>query len=347
MRPSEEEAKELFDTLPGPEASIALPIYSLINANKLVASTLTTLMPNQKSIEVPFSAFLSLTSYLAHHAHRSQRCAHYTLLHLLSLRILVEDQVILKRICSADFKVPVRLCRQRPPHLPLVPSDRVPAAAMLDICTDTISHNLRRRLGVPLYSLALGIVLRIVVHLGRTTTRLVHHWSYVWGALLSLLRFLTQYASEISHLPQLKEGVCSSLTRVIAYCLSAGDTFLSDPSSYDDLFYKLVETGPVLSRFRDAYYGSDNTVPADQSINVLISVSVHYHDLLLAQHGRKTHQSPAAVQKVITEGYETLNLEPQEDFAHWEKWRESAWKAELKRITKTIVEDARRFTESR
>jgi hypothetical protein len=63
--------------------------------------------------------------------------------------------------------------------------------------------------------------------------------------------------------------------------------------------------------------------------------------MLKAQHGRKTHQSPAAIQKVIKEGYETLNLESNEGFGQWDKWRESSWKSELKKMIRVSVEDAR------
>ena len=342
--PTEEEAKELFNALPTLEAPICLPTYSFVQANKLFASSLATTSAKSKS-EAPFAAFLSLTSYLAHHAHRSQRSTHYALLNLLSLRIIVEDQLLIRRLCSGEVKYALRLCRQRPPHLPLITTERIPASIMLDICTDTISHNLRRRLDVQLYGLAVGTTLRIVSYLGRSKTRLNHHWSYVWGALLSFVKFLAQYSADLTHQYQVKEDVCLPLTNLIAYCLSAGDSFLPDPGSYDDLFYKLVETGPTLTKFREAYFGSTKGA-TDRSINVLVSVSSHYHDLLQAKHGKKIHQSPAAVQNIIKQGYETLDIESNEELGSWERWREISWKADLKRIIRTVVEDARKIAET-
>ena len=342
--PTEDEARDLFNALPTLKASVCLPTYSFVQANKLFASNLITATSIYKS-EPPFSAFLSLTSYLAHHAHRSKRCNHYAILNLLSLRVMFEDSVLVKRLCSGELKGPVRLCRHRPPHLPLISAERIPASVMLDICTDTISHNLRRRLDVHLFSLALGLILRVVSHLGRNKVRLVHHWSYVWGTLLSLIKFLTQYSADLSHMSQLKEEVCLTLADTIAYCLSAGDSFLPDPGSYDDLFYKLIETGPTLAGFRDAYFAPGTTGQA-RSINVLISVSSHYRDLLQAQHGKKVHQSPATVQDVIRQGYETLDIDSYDELWQWEKWREITWKAELKRITRTAVEDARKVAET-
>lgn len=346
--PSEDEAKALFTSLPREDASCLLALYSFVRANTLFTANILNL-PTNKDKQAPLSAFLSLTSYVSHHAYRGPRQSTYAILSLLSIRIMVEDPVLVKRMCSTESKMPIRLCRQRPPHPPLVTAARVPATAILDICTDVLSHNLRKRLDVHLYSLALGIMLRIVTYLELSKTRLSHHWAYIWGALVSLMRFLTQYAADLKHLRGIREELCASLANLAAFCLSKGDGFMPDPASFDDFFYKLIESNDVLHKFKEAYCdrpvsssassSSSDTLP--RSVEALISVSSHYHDLLKAQHGKKTHQSPAAIQKVIKEGYETLNLEADDGFGQWERWRESNWKPELKRMIRVAVEDAR------
>lgn len=110
-----------------------------------------TSAPEKRNEESPFASFLSLTSYLLQHAYRSERVAIYAELNMFSLRIIVEDPVLCKRICSDDNKRSVRLCRQRQPHLPLVNGDRVLATVIFDMMIDTITHNLRRRLDTNLY----------------------------------------------------------------------------------------------------------------------------------------------------------------------------------------------------
>ena len=104
-----------------------------------------------KSQPSPFSEFLSLTSYMFQHAHRTTRAASYAYLNLFVLQILVEDQTLCKRLCNDETKLSVRLCRQRQPYLPVVKGERVPAAIILDMMSDAISHNLRRRLDVDFY----------------------------------------------------------------------------------------------------------------------------------------------------------------------------------------------------
>jgi len=73
----------------------------------------------------------------------------YTVLFILN--IIVEDQTLVKRLCGDESKVSVRLCRQRPPYLPLVKGGRVAGSVILDLMLDGINHNLRRKLDVEFY----------------------------------------------------------------------------------------------------------------------------------------------------------------------------------------------------
>jgi hypothetical protein len=146
-----EEAKVRFAILPGPESPLLLSTYDFANANKLFCFTLVTAPAESKTHDSPISSYLSLVSYLMQHAHRSQRAAHYTYISLFTLQILVEDQVLAKRLCSEESATHVRLCRQRQPYLPLVQKERVLTASVLDICVDGINHNLRRRLDIEIY----------------------------------------------------------------------------------------------------------------------------------------------------------------------------------------------------
>lgn len=132
--------------------------------------------------------------------------------------------------------------------------------------------------------------------------RLTYHWSELWRTLLSLMRFLTTYAGDLTSSPKI-HILTSSLADLMAFCVSSGDTFLPDPASYDDLFYKLVETGPVITKFRDVYLpthppptSSSASAPATPhpsepavspennihaaAIDTLLSVSTHFYTLL-------------------------------------------------------------------
>lgn len=105
-------------------------------------------------VESPICSYISLTSYLLHHAHRSSRSSLYARLNLLVLRILLEDQALCKRLISDETKAFVRLCRQKPPHLPVVRTKRQLLTGMIDAVVDGINHNLRKKLDVGLYRYA-------------------------------------------------------------------------------------------------------------------------------------------------------------------------------------------------
>ncbi|KAI2708921.1 hypothetical protein CBS147333_3286 [Penicillium roqueforti] len=303
--PSAEEAKAMFADLPAHEAAILMATYDFTNANKLFGYHLVHQGPESSDGEAPFSSFLSLSSYLLQHAYRSPRVGHYAELNLFTLRILVEDPIICKQICSEEVKRKVRICRQKQPYLPLVSGERVLATVIFDIAIDTITHNLRRRLDVNIYSHTIAITLRLLTYLSKNKIRLAYHWSELWRTLLSLMRFLTTYASDLTSSPKI-QTLTTSLADLIAFCVSGGDTFLPDPASYDDLFYKLVETGPIISKFRDAYSlsRSNTAIAADAisqpnelrsaAIDTLLSVSTHFYTLLFHSEGADSAAVAAA-----------------------------------------------------
>ncbi|KAF2834607.1 DUF1741-domain-containing protein [Patellaria atrata CBS 101060] len=319
-----EETKALFAALPGPESALLLSTYDFSVANKLFCFNLVTLPSELRNSSTPFSSFLSLTSYLIQHAYRSSRTALYTTLNLHIIQILIEDQVLAKRICSDESKTSVRLCRQRQPYLPIVKGDRVLATVLLDILIDGINHNLRRRLDLDLYI---------------SRVRLAYHWSEFWRSLLSFIKFLITYTSDILPHPS-TPTLMTHLLSLLAFSLSAGESFLPDPASYDDLFYKLVETGDSLTALRDAFELSKQPSTA-AAIEILISVEGHYKQLL-QEKGRR-NLSPKEVAGVIKQGYETLDIGTKEGLDAWERYREGEQKTFLKKVGRIAVEDARRL----
>jgi len=194
-------------------------------------------------------------------------------------------------------------------------------------------------------SLSLGILLRLLSYLSRAKVRISYHWSELWRSLLSFFRFLTTYVSDIRALHRSSDMV-ALLVNLLAFALSSGENFLPDPAAYDDLFYKLVETGDILTKFRDAFDLGSST-----SMQTLVNVSAHYHALLEGKEGkgalRSKNLSPREVSSVIKQGYETLSIEAGEGLDRWERFREADWKVALKRIARAAVEDAKGLRDER
>ncbi|KAB8346236.1 hypothetical protein FH972_023281 [Carpinus fangiana] len=335
----EEQVKSALAELPPLEMAALLPLYDFINANKHFCIVFATSRADDRTSEASFASFLSLSSYTLHNAHRSNRAAMYSCLTLLILRIMVEDPAVAKALCSPENAVSVRLCRQRQPLLPIVHGERAPAAVLLDVAADGVNHNLRRRLDTQLYVLLLGLQLRLITYLGRSRTRLSYHWAELWRSLLSFVRFMNQYADTLKALPDIDQ-VAALLTRVLALSLSTGENFLPDAKSYDDLFYKVFESGNVLVKFRDAF-GIARGAGAG-GISVLINVSRHYSALLEEQKGKGNKNiSPREVTKLIKQGYDSLSIQSTEGLDHWDIYREADYRNLMKRLTRTVVQDGR------
>ncbi|KAL1842465.1 hypothetical protein VTJ49DRAFT_5202 [Mycothermus thermophilus] len=348
-----ETAKRMFAELPGQEAAVLVSTYDFTHANKLFSLEFVTWTPTEpKGQETPFASFISLTSYLLQHAHLSQRTTLYSHLNLMVFRLLVEDPVLCRRMSSDESKTSVRLCRQRSPYLPLVRGERVLATAVMDVMVDAINHNLRRRLDVGLYALCAGILLRVVGFLSRSRTRLTYHWNELFRALLSLVRFLTTYAADLRGLPRV-ETVLDLVVNLLALGLSQGETFLPTPAAYDDLFYKVVESGEVLVKFRDTW-GLANR--QSNSIETLVKVSQHYKEMLVegkgggdggggggggGKTGKPSQLTSLQVAEVIKQGYETLSIQAKEGLDSWERYREADERTLLKKVAREAVGDVK------
>ena len=330
-------------------------MYDFTKANKIFCVNLVSCSANSRTGEPPFSAFLSYTSYILHHAYRSSRATLYGLLNLLILRIIIEDLNICKSLCDPEHLFPVRLCRQRQPFLPLVSKPRPLGATILDILVDTINHNLRRQLDLSLYTASLGLIHRLISFLAFTRTRLSYHWSLLWQTLLSFLRFLTTYAPSLGIQDPDLYLLVNPFIDTLALAISSGESFLPDPTAYDDLFYKLVESGEYLDRFKKAFHShlktpETSTTSANKStdapIDILIRVSGHYHDLVEAEKAKgrmSNNMSPREVSKVIKLGYESLTLPAMDGLDRWDRFREGDEKNMLKRVVRVAVEDTKKL----
>jgi hypothetical protein len=162
--------KFLTSRRPLPQAGTLLTVYDFVVANKAFSADFVQVYGNEKSQSSPFAQYLSFCSYLYQHAYRSQRATQYAHLTLFTIQNLVEDLDVVKKLSEAT--VPVRLSRQRPPHLPLVTADRTLAANIIDVMIDSINHNLRKKLDVELYMLNVGILLRLITFLSKARIRL-------------------------------------------------------------------------------------------------------------------------------------------------------------------------------
>ncbi|KFY06486.1 hypothetical protein V491_08595 [Pseudogymnoascus sp. VKM F-3775] len=150
---------------------------------------------------------------------------------------------------------------------------------------------------------------------------------------------MATYAADLAGLSRI-DALQDTLVNLIALALSAGEAFLPTPAAYDDLFYKLVETGDILVKFSEAYGLAKRP---GCSIGTLVSVSAHYKELLKdgVRGSGVRNLTSAQVAQVIKQGYETLSIQTREGLDGWEKYREADERVFLKKVARAAVADAK------
>lgn len=323
---------------PGTETASILTLYDFALSNKLFCHHLVSHPSSDKGLAPPFSNFLSFTSYLYQHAYRSSRASLYAYLTLLIMLVLVEDTTSAKSLCETSATV--RLCRQRPPLLPLskVGGERPYICSIVDILVDGVNHNLRKRLDTAFYRQSLTVLHRTLSYVAKSRSKLAYHWAELWRSLLSFARFLTTYGDDLKSQSGTNE-IVEQVVELLHLALTAGESFMPDGAAYDDLVYKLVESGDALVKLRDVY---GLARPDDKSLPIssLIHVSRHYGDLIASHQKNKDFMSPREVGKIIKDGYDTLSLEARDGIDQAAKYREADHKVMLKKIARVAVADA-------
>ncbi|KAK9241029.1 hypothetical protein V1525DRAFT_393498 [Lipomyces kononenkoae] len=328
-------ATNAFASLPPLSASILVATCNFVHANKYFSQVLIE-TKNVAQEETPFGSYISLTSYLLQHQHRSERHASYARIALLVHRILVEDATSMQKLVSIECRSSMRLCRQRQPSLPFVKGERFLVEGILDALIGAVGHNMKKTLDVPMYILAIGTIHRIISQLKRLRVRLKYHWSELWKSIFSFLRFMAVSSKHLRGLQGVHVLIDDTL-RVLVLAFSAGESFLAGAADYDDLFYKLIETGELLGKLSTEY----DMTRENSSVGTLISISEHYRNLIKERSMFSSgHLTSDQVSDIIKTGYDTLSISAQQGIDYWDRYRESDERVFLKRIGWLAVADA-------
>lgn len=157
--------------------------------------------------------------------------------------------------------------------------------------------------------------------------------------MTSFIRFLDTYTTDLKHVSGIQE-LNDTLVHFLALSLSKGELFLPDAASYDDLFYKIFESGDVTRKLRDNFKMMERESAA--SMKVLIDVADHFSKILEQQKGQGSKDiRPQDVSKLIKQGYETLAIDTKEGLDRCDKYREADHRNLLKKVIRTAVEDSR------
>ncbi|KAI7899470.1 uncharacterized protein BX663DRAFT_521020 [Cokeromyces recurvatus] len=329
--PSETENSQSFSTLPSAQIALILPLFDLINVNSYFISTLTKTctkidmdrnnqQENNRGEEsfTFLSSLLSFASYLFEN-NRNERTHLYSRLLLTIILRLTEENTIMDYIAKESTNAVVRLCRQRSPQLPFIKTKRSMFSVILDDMLIFIRHNIRKKLELSSYKLALSVIHRILCFLNKHKIRLEYHWIELWPTLASTLHFT------ILHLDIIKdrEGFntyISTLISVFNMCVTHGERFLTDTKSYDSLYYEIIRATEDFLKLSE-YVNDSITMPNNERATPSITLNEFHNIKLICKHFKPAldewqtiknikFPTPEQVMSVINENYATLELKP-------------------------------------
>ncbi|GAA6042532.1 hypothetical protein JCM8097_004653 [Rhodosporidiobolus ruineniae] len=236
-----------FADMPPQMVALLLPFYELLNGNKTFGSLVFSETEAGTPPALP-PTLISLTSYLACHASLSPRAQLYSRLALVLLLILVEEG---EGKLTQEEAEEIRLCRQRHPMLPHTTAPKRPIDAMIDTVVIYLRHNLRKRLDVETYIVALRLLQRIFQQLKTERVRLDRDWVIVWRSILALSRFVVSQISTLRSTSDKVDVLISQIFVTSCYAAYWAESILPSPSEQAHLYYELLHAEQTLSSLSD------------------------------------------------------------------------------------------------
>ena len=106
-----------------------------------------------------------------------------------------------------------------------------------------MSH-MMKKFPLELFTRGVSIVHRLLVYQKRNSVRLNYGWRELWTALIALAKFLVASETPLAKKMNIFH-LAHSVTNIFNLFITYGDTFLSTPSSYDELYYEVLRMHQV------------------------------------------------------------------------------------------------------
>eukprot|EP00037_Helgoeca_nana_P016321 m.153648 g.153648 ORF g.153648 m.153648 type:complete len:712 (+) comp23464_c0_seq1:121-2256(+) len=263
------------------------------------------------------SSFLTFSSFLLHDT-KPATTASFCYLCWTTLLCICDDMHVDQFLHDTKVTVPIALFYAEKRHRPaeIRRRDSGPlAAAVFDLCVEFMLSHLKKNLQADLYTMCLGVVHRLLCYQKKNQIRLRFEWKSLWTALITICSFVVGHEAvliEQVDIFALSSQVITNLNLFITF----GDTFLPDPSSYDELYYELIR---VHNTFEGLYnmarrhtrgpYGASAERLVGDLINIR-AITNHFNPRIATWKAEKalTTLSTEEVLKLVRDNYDTLTL---------------------------------------
>ncbi|KYQ94419.1 hypothetical protein DLAC_04715 [Tieghemostelium lacteum] len=212
---------------------------------------------------------------------------------------------------------------------------------VVELLSQFIKCNLKGKISMDIHQCAVDCLQRIVSYEKKTQTRLNHKWNDTWNSLFSLIGLVPTLPNDIQKTQSMHVAI--SAVNIFNLFINYGDSFLSSPNDYSDLFYEIIRSGKVFDNLYQYLEGVDpNLTISLHNIKIIIQ---HFNEKLQqwsVEHPEVTLTS-IQVSKVINENFGSLKLKLQENLDVYEPYVENQKESLFFRhFTKDIILDLKK-----
>ncbi|KJE93802.1 hypothetical protein CAOG_04545 [Capsaspora owczarzaki ATCC 30864] len=257
---------------------------------------------------------------------------------VLILQCVSEDAYSNAFLHDPSTNIPVSLYRRptrhkRPlPNVGISGTGRPLVCSVFDLMIEFMGGNLKRNLSIDLYCKCVGIIHRLLCYEKRSRVRLAYTWKETWTSLVNVLRFVRSNETTLidkHNVFLLYDQIVSVFNLFITY----GDTFLANPTNYDELYYEIMRVHEVFhALYEDAkrHYTSegewrDTARRVMANIVNILSIINHFSPKIEAwtAENQVASVTPEQVLAVIKNNYDTLTLKLQDNLDQYDKYAEN------------------------
>ncbi|XP_015524466.1 armadillo-like helical domain-containing protein 3 [Neodiprion pinetum] len=253
----------------------------------------------------------------------------------LILSCIAEDQYANSLIHDANLAFKAQLHRLPMRHRKLqekVALIQPLAATLLDLLVEFIMTHMMKNFPIELYLQCIGVLQRLLCYQKRCRVRLGYQWRELWAALIHLLKYLTTAESQLAKKMNIFH-LAIQIVNILNLFITYGDTFLSSPSSYDELFYEIIRMRAVFTNLNAMAlrYSTSEICEFKEHALKLTNCLVNVRDIInhftpkidtwLASQSLST-PTEEQILAVVIQNYDSLTLKLQDSLDQYERYSE-------------------------
>ncbi|XP_075248957.1 armadillo-like helical domain-containing protein 3 [Convolutriloba macropyga] len=325
-------------------------IYSAVSSTS--AASLSASEAEPSNILVSFFEYMS---YIMNDTKDSAKFANSKLC-LIIVTCIVEDQYANAFLHDSSITFRVNLyqppMRHRKPGTEKQRKSVSLVVSLLELLCNFISTQLKKSLPYELHALSLSIIYRIICHQKKNKIRLIgYQWHVLWQALIVFLKFIVANSSELLENFDVF-ALAFRAVGVLNLFITFGDAFLSDPASYDELYYEILRMYNVfddlysaaLQHVRSNGHMQETAARLMHSLTNIRSITAHFNPRIKAfqESNNLSSLSTDEVLSIVRSNYDSLALRMQDSLDQYDRYTEKPHQVPFfSNLMRTILHDCR------